>query len=227
MSQEWINVHTHKPGAGINIVDPCLGKIVLPENGKVYFSMGIHPLYIDATAEEKLQEIGQAAATGKIVAIGECGLDRNSPVPMKVQQDLFERQAELAARYDLPLIIHGVRAIPELITVCKKCQSHCKWIMHGFNNRREILQDLLRHEFYISAGRYVMNEASHIYRLLPEIPPDRLFIETDNSDFAIEEIYTRVARRRDVRVEELRKIVGRNYRRLFQDKITIEERIDK
>lgn len=66
-------------------------------------------------------------------------------------------------------------------------------VMHGFNNRREILMDLLRHGFYISAGRHVMNEESQVYRVLPEIPADRLLIETDNSDFTIGEVYGQVA----------------------------------
>lgn len=216
MLQDWINIHTHKSGAGINIVDPCLGKVQCSQDGKIYFSMGIHPLFISEKSEEKLQEIEQAAKTKKIVAIGETGLDRNSPVEMEVQQRLFECQAEIAARYELPLIIHGVRAIPELITVYKKCRSHQKWIMHGFNNRREILQDLLRHDFYISAGRHVMNPESHIYQLLPEIPDDRLFIETDNSDFIIQEIYERVAERKKIGVGNMQQIIRSNFEKVFQ-----------
>jgi TatD DNase family protein len=150
------------------------------------------------------------------VAVGEAGVDRNAPAPMEVQLKLFGRQAEIAGRYGLPLIIHGVRAIPELITACKKYRSHQKWIMHGFNNRREILMDLLRHGFYISAGRHAMNEESQVYRVLPEIPADRLLIETDNSDFTIGEVYGQVARRRGIAVEELQHIVRMNFDRLFK-----------
>ncbi len=216
MPQDWINIHTHRPGKGVNVVDPCLGNVIMPGEGSVYFSLGIHPMHIDEAAEEKLSEIERAAAEGRIVAVGEAGLDRNVAAPMEVQLELFERQAEMAGRYELPLIIHGVRAIPELITACKKCRSHEKWIMHGFNNRREILEDLLRHGFYISAGRHVMNEESQVYRLLPEIPADRLLIETDNSDFTIGEIYGQVARRRGIAVEELQHIVRMNFDRLFK-----------
>ena len=201
MPQDWINVHTHRPGEGVNIVDPCLGNVIMPGQGAVYFSLGIHPMYIDDRVEERLQKIELAAAEGKIVAVGEAGVDR---------------QAEIAGRYGLPLIIHGVRAIPELITAYKKCRSHQKWIMHGFNNRREILMDLLRHGFYISAGRHVMNEESQVYRVLPEIPADRLLIETDNSDFTIGEVYGQVARRRGIAVEELQHIVRMNFDRLFK-----------
>ena len=31
MPQDWINVHTHRPGEGVNIVDPCLGSGGGPE----------------------------------------------------------------------------------------------------------------------------------------------------------------------------------------------------
>ena len=198
MPQDWINVHTHRPGEGVNIVDPCLGNVIMPGQGAVYFSLGIHPMYIDDRV------------------VGEAGVDRNALAPVEVQLKLFERQAEIAGRYGLPLIIHGVRAIPELITAYKKCRSHQKWIMHGFNNRREILMDLLRHGFYISAGRHVMNEESQVYRVLPEIPADRLLIETDNSDFTIGEVYGQVARRRGIAVEELQHIVRMNFDRLFK-----------
>lgn len=215
MERNLINIHTHHPGQGINIVDPCLGDVYMPENGLVYFSMGIHPVYIDEHAGKKLEEIEQAAAEKRIVAIGEAGIDRNSPASIEVQIKWFERQAEIAARYDLPLIIHDVKAVPELITVYKKIASRKDWIIHGFNNRREILQDLLRHGFYISAGRQAMKEDSNIWQLLPEIPAGRLFIETDDSDYTIEEVYRRVAERRNVSTGELQETISLNFVRLF------------
>ena len=41
MPQDWINVHTHRPGEGVNIVDPCLGNVIMPGQGAVYFSLGL------------------------------------------------------------------------------------------------------------------------------------------------------------------------------------------
>lgn len=216
MGEDWINIHTHKPGRGINIVDPCLGEAVMPMGGQVYYSMGIHPVYIDGDTPRRMGEIERAAAEGRIVAIGEAGIDRNAPVGIEVQLEWLERQAKVAGEYGLPLIIHGVRAIPELISVCKKNGFQNGWIMHGFNNRKEILQDLLRHGFYISAGRHVMIEESNLYQLLPEIPAERLFLETDNSDFGIENIYLRVAERRGESVEELQQNVRKNFEKLFR-----------
>lgn len=215
MMGEYINIHTHKPGTGISIADPCLGPVVLPSGGKVYYSLGIHPLYIDEHTGQRFAGIEAAAAAGNIVAIGEAGLDRNSTVSMEVQQKWFERQANIAMHYDLPVIIHGVRAIPEIITVVKKYSGRQNWIMHGFNNRREILQDLLKHGFYISVGRQMMNPESHAWQLLPEIPDDCLFIETDNSDYSIEEIYGEVAARKRITLEELQQKIALNFYRLF------------
>ena len=57
MPQDWINVHTHRPGEGVNIVDPCLGNVIMPGQGAVYFSLGIHPMYIDDRVVERLQKI--------------------------------------------------------------------------------------------------------------------------------------------------------------------------
>ena len=37
MPQDWINIHTHRPGEGVNIVDPCLGNVIMPGRGRFTF----------------------------------------------------------------------------------------------------------------------------------------------------------------------------------------------
>lgn len=212
---EWINIHTHRPGSGVSVVDPFLGEVEVPGGALVLYSAGIHPMFIDGREEVRLEEIEQLALEGKIVAVGEAGLDRNAIVGMERQVKLFVRQADIATAYGLPLIIHGVRAAAELLEEAKKRGGGEGWIIHGFNNRREVMQDFLRHGMCLSLGRQVMNKDSHVWRLLPEIPRERLFLETDHSDWRIEEIYSRVAERLGVEVELLQEIVAENFRRLF------------
>ena len=108
---DWINVHTHKPGQGISVVDSCPRTTVFPGNGRIYYSLGIHPLHADVDTETRLEAVRKAALEKKIVAVGEAGLDRNAPVAMEMQMALFQRQAEIASAFDLPLIVHGVRAL--------------------------------------------------------------------------------------------------------------------
>ncbi len=61
----------------------------------------------------------------------------------------------------------------------------------------------------------MMTERSDIYRLLPEIPREQLFIETDDSDYAIEEIYRAVANRRGEDIEEVKQYVFDNFCNVF------------
>lgn len=44
MPQDWINVHTHRPGEGVNIVDPCLGNVIMPGagGGLLFFGNSSH-----------------------------------------------------------------------------------------------------------------------------------------------------------------------------------------
>lgn len=214
--ENWINIHTHRPGRGVSIVDPCLGEVVLPEEGVVYYSAGVHPLLAGEDAEERLAEVERLAREGRIVAVGEAGMDRNAAAPMERQVVWFEAQVRWAAEYGLPVIVHGVRVVPELVAVAKRCMGKGdRWIVHGFNNRREVLQELLRHGFYISVGRQLMNRESHAYRLLPEIPAERLFLETDNSEYAIEEVYGQTAERLEIGTETLQRMVEDNFKRVF------------
>ena len=213
--ENWIDIHTHCPGRGISVADRCLGEVVQPEGGQVFYSRGIHPLFIGDGVEGALEQVEREAAAGEIVAVGEAGLDRNGEAPLEVQTGIFERQVGIAARYGLPLVVHVVRAVPELISLRKKYPAFGKWIVHGFNSRREILHDLLRHGFYISVGAKALVEGTNVCRLLPEIPDDRLFLETDEGDVPIEEVYAAVALRKQVPVEELQRMVAVNFERLF------------
>lgn len=213
--ENWIDIHTHCPGKGVAVADPCTGALPAAAEGRVFYSRGIHPLFIDDGVEGALEQVEREAAAGEIVAVGEAGLDRNGEAPLEVQTGIFERQVGIAARYGLPLVVHVVRAVPELIALRKKYPAFGKWIVHGFNSRREILHDLLRHGFYISVGAKALVEGTNVCRLLPEIPDDRLFLETDEGDVPIEEVYAAVALRRQVPVEELQRMVAVNFERLF------------
>jgi len=51
--------------------------------------------------------------------------------------------------------------------------------------------------------------------VLRPLPADRLFLETDDSDVAIETVYARAAEVRGTTVGELRRVIAENYRRLF------------
>ena len=65
------------------------------QNG--WISMGIHPWYADAENwESQLRFIEKMAVHEKVLAIGECGLDRLISLPLDKQLMIFEIQVKIA-----------------------------------------------------------------------------------------------------------------------------------
>lgn len=176
-------------------------------------SLGIHPMFVEQGVEIECLE--EKAAAREIQAVGESGFDRNSGTDMEVQQRLFEKQVEISEKYTLPLIIHCVRAFPELIAVYKEKRPRQPWIIHGYDNNSDILARLLRHGFYISVGKKLVLPHSNIRQLLPLIPLEQLFIETDDSDLRIDTLYEEVAKLRGVSLDMLKERIYENFKKVF------------
>lgn len=209
----YVNIHTHLREGEIYILDISDGK---DSREGEWCSWGIHPLYI--RGEKQIGQLEVMAREGKIVAIGEAGLDRNSETAMPFQLALLEQEVLLSEKYHLPLIIHCVRAYPELLALYKKCRPRQVWIIHGYNNNRQILEQLLEHGFYISVGKKVFIGQSNISRYLSFIPLNRLFLETDDSDFPLESVYTETARILSLPLEVLKERVYGNFQKLFGER---------
>ena len=110
-----MNVHTHARGEGVYVRD--IGRGVGRASGELC-SWGIHPLFTEGGVS--IEQLREAAGRGEIVAVGEAGFDRNALTVMEEQRRLFEEEVEISEGYGLPLIIHCVRAFPELLSVYKR-----------------------------------------------------------------------------------------------------------
>ncbi|MBF8457610.1 TatD family hydrolase [Kaistella sp. G5-32] len=176
----------------------------LPKN---YFSAGIHPNSISDNMEEEFHWLKEISKLEKCVAIGECGLDGLIEVEEKLQEEVFERQIYLANEIQKPLIIHCVRRFSRLIPFRKI--SKVPMVVHGFNKRKTIGDDLLRNQFYLSFGKSVLYNVN-LQEFLRDFPLDQLFLETDSADFKIEELYQKVASIKNLEVEELLQIIKGN-----------------
>ena len=73
----------------------------------IYASVGIHPHDVKNCSESILQDLINLAKNEKVRAWGEMGLDFNRMYsPRKDQEKWFEKQLEIAAELDLPMIFH-------------------------------------------------------------------------------------------------------------------------
>lgn len=219
----YVNIHTHHVGRGYNILDVGEGKEWLVSEqeresqvgDEVLYSVGIHPMKIGTVGDEALTNLREMMEREKVVAIGECGLDRRSAVDLKEQEKLFVAQVQLAERYRKPLIIHCVKAYSELIALRKRTKSTVPWIIHGFNNNEQILHQLLEHEFYISIGAALFNPRSNAFRLVREIPLEALFFESDDEDVDILYLYEAASCISGIGEEDLKKKIWENYQKVF------------
>ena len=145
----------------------------------------------------------------RVVALGEAGLDRLRGCPLDIQISVFRREVALAEEYGLPMVIHCVRAINELIQLKKELRPRQPWIIHGFRGKEGVVLDLLRHNCYLSFGARFQEEA------VRAVPLERLFIETDEAPESIGDVCRSIAQVRGVSPEELAEAVNKNVREVF------------
>ena len=115
---DYIDFHTHNIYKRKNvfpIYNVEAGAVILPEG---YFSMGIHPWYINkATLNKQYEQIKQLNTQPGFVMIGECGLDKHCPTPYDLQKEVFEKQIGISEEIGKPLIIHCVKSYNEIIEI--------------------------------------------------------------------------------------------------------------
>ena len=173
-----------------------------------FLSVGIHPWYLD-DAENQLDLLRKAVENKQVVAIGESGLDKLKGPSIELQATIFKKQIALSEEYHLPMIIHCVKAYNELIQIKKSTHPHQPWIIHGFRGKEALAKECILHGFYFSFGAYYQEDA------LRAVPIEKLFVETDESDMDIEEIYLRIAHTRGIELEELTESIKKNMERVF------------
>ncbi len=217
---KWLNIHAHKRlyKNEVVVVSCAPGEAIAgADAGNVPVSAGIHPWYIqnNSSDDEQLETLAEAVKKSGIIAVGEAGLDRATDLPADIQEKIFVAQALIAAGSGKPVIIHCVRAYPDIIRLRKRFVDAPPWIVHGFGGNRQEALHLLRHDIYISLGAALINETRKIREAVMEIPPGRVFFETDEADTEVEDIYSYYSRFRGIDRERLREQVWNNYKNVF------------
>lgn len=172
-----------------------------------YVSMGIHPCSVPDNWQAVAARIAAEAAAGHISAVGECGFDRTSSVPLGVQQQVFTSMADIAAATGLPMILHIVRAADIILAQAKVRREGARWIVHGFRGKPATMRQFLDAGFTISFGVRYNEESARI------CPSGRILLETDTAaPELLPPLYDRLSALRD---EDLAVTTAANFSRLF------------
>lgn len=180
------DTHTHHKRRRDAVINLAAGE--QPEEGYLY-SAGVHPwetagLSLPPCA--RMAEVERLASLPQVVAIGETGLDRLRGGPPDMQMELLRCHAALSESTGKPLLLHVVKAYPEIIRLKRELSPSQPWIIHGFRGKPQLAAELVRAGFLLSLGERFNPDSAAV------IPADRLLVETDESDLPIAEIARRI-----------------------------------
>lgn len=213
----YINLHTHHPDKnhdGIEVVNVDIHS--KPDQPPPLYSAGIHPWYVGESSDVELKKLRNLVYDERLVAIGECGLDKLKGPALDVQTEFFKTQIKLSEELHLPLIIHCVKAYSDIIKLRKDFLPKQAWIFHGFNASKETAEQALRHDFYFSFGKALLNDRSKACQVLPFIPTNRLFLETDDDpQLSISSVYRKSSELLNIEESQLQVIIKNNFKYLF------------
>lgn len=147
---------------------------------------GIHPMIASAEKENfpfLLQKLTALLEKYPQAFVGECGLDKRYPgyKPGEIQEEIFQRQAELALHFQRPLMIHSVGDTRRILKILEKLgfgENSPPIILHRFTGDAEIVQRALKFNALFSLHRDSFRKTS-TREALPLIPEERIRFETD------------------------------------------------
>lgn len=152
---------------------------------EISFAVGLHPLDAQKWTPQTANQIESAARSAKkVVAIGEMGLDFYKADNYEQQHMVLKKQLEIAARLNLPVIIHCRDAASELKQVLQTYielyGERVRGVMHCWGGTPEETQWFLDLGFYVSfSGTVTFKNALQIKESATMVRSDRLLIETD------------------------------------------------
>lgn len=214
---DFLDLHTHKTAVKHGVISiqslSLTSDIFLAMPKKKPISVGLHPWFatIDAL-ETQMKYLSVVANQPNVKLIGECGLDRLRGESLENQVSILTQQIKLAESINKPLILHCVKCFSELIEIKDSLKVKVPMVIHGFNKNEVLGKQLLAKGFLLSFGTAILKPASGTANLIEET--DHFFLETDDTDISIEEIYAAAAKLKKCSVDELKACIFANWKKL-------------
>jgi TatD DNase family protein len=154
----------------------------------LYAAVGVHPNSTARFAPEDLTAVESLAKAPKVVAIGEIGLDYyRDRSPKSAQVAAFEAQLALAAKLELPVIIHNREAHDDILSILEHWVSSLPpslkarpGVLHSFSAPAAIAERALKTGFCLGfTGPITYKNADDLRRIAASMPLDHILVETD------------------------------------------------
>ena len=212
---KFINIHTHNFTANkFSVINLFPEDIETIESDRFY-SIGIHPWDVSKNSVDKqLRILSETAQKETILAIGEIGLDKLHP-EFNLQKAVFLKQINIAKTLNKPIIVHCVKAFSELLEILKKEDLKIPVIIHRYSGNITVAEQLLKFGCYLSFGHELFNSQSKVPKVFNKIPLENIFLETDDAEITIEEVYKKAAEIQAISVTEISEKIMSNFKTCF------------
>jgi len=216
----YINVHSHHKPLSINEVCIRNAYHFNPSNTAInqFFSVGIHPWFVGKFQLSEIDSIIKPLLNkDQIIAIGEIGLDKLKP-NFEIQKSFFLVQTEIAKAAQLPIIVHCVKAYPEILSILKNYQGHV--ILHNYYASEVITQAFLNlPNVNFSLGKRFRLSVGLNQMYAQKIPIEKLFIETDQSREPVSKVYEEISCKLNKESLAFATQIENNFRQVFRKAI--------
>ena len=147
----------------------------------MFLMTGVHPTHVKNDYLEELAHIKEQLNLREFVAIGEIGIDlfwdRST---LKLQQEMFRLQIQLAKQYKLPIVIHCRDAFEEVFQILEEAKGpELFGIFHCFTGNLEQAQKAISFNMKLGIGGVVTFKNGKIDQFLKQISLDHIVLETD------------------------------------------------
>ncbi len=206
--ERYFNVHTHRRESLNSAFDGILN--IFPKQlnydfNKISLSSAVHPWFINPdTLKEEYCAVEKAVLSGRLAAVGECGLDKITAIDYSLQKSVFDEHLKIADNFSIPVIIHSVKSSFEVLEIIRNFKNIPNFVIHGFSSNYEDYKKFLEYGCYISFfPKAVCGNSKKLNKIIKDIPLSRLFIETDDADMAIKSMYNLIAKIKEIDLEIL------------------------
>jgi len=193
----------------------------------VFAAIGLHPWEVGdiADIDAALEELGLMVKDPAVKAVGEVGLDKKFvPETFEKQLPVFRFFASLAASTGKPLSIHAAGAWREVLKILEELGVR-KAVIHWFTGPLDLIEEIASYGYYIG-----VNAALKIQKKMREVvrasPLDIMITESDGpyeyrglrlGPHMIADVLGFIAETKNVDVEEVRRVIYRNFSSLFTE----------
>jgi len=218
----------------INIcIDPASlekGLLLAEKHPWIFNAAATTPHDVEKEAAIFFPIVAEKAREGKLVAIGETGLDYHYQYsPIARQKECLIQYFDLTCETQLPIIFHCRGAFKDLFELADHHYSGKRAVLHCFTGTLEETKGCLDRGWMISlSGIITFKKSSLLREIAAYVPLDRLFIETDtpylapeskrgksNEPSYIEETAKALAQVKGIPLEEVADATAKNVAQFF------------